>query len=1500
MARTFSVAIAALLCVTSLAAAEQDGAIPSGQAVTASRSVWRSVAVDRSDGLAQLVEPVPLDRSPNASLEQWLDHVGVGRVQPQPEGLDTEAEEAALGNSSTLGLVGSNLPICTYRDDVSNTESLEKSSIAYNSNAQQYLVAWHALSRTTDFDVFGRITSVAGATSGAIFVITQDAGMQVAASVAYDYTAGQYFVTWSDFGTGSTGAVRLRRFSNAGAPIGSVITVNAAGTNAYASRVACGGGRCVIVWVNDLGNGTSQVLARSYDSSGSSKAGPVVLSDTSVVGFPDIACNYGGSHFLVTWEQAVSGWWDIIGVGLTNALALSPRVSVSAASGNQRYPRVGYTPGTASYLVAWQDGRSMANWDIWGQRVSSSFALSGSNFNIYSGTFSEYNPAVAGLDTTSQFAVVFATDTNGGGLLQIHGTLVSGFGGVVSQFSVRDWNNLRRNPAVAGHLGASDYLITWTDDGQMTTADILGRVVKSDGNPAGSHVAIARGRKGQEFPTLAFSPAHNEYLVVWMDYRNGSDYQIWGRRVSATGSTIGNEFAIGNEGSSILYGLPAVAYNTNTNEYLVVWHEIHSQATGYDVYARRVGWNGTLPALPFLVSRDSGAGNEGTPRVAYNSTANEFLVGWNAFDDKGSLRWRVWGQRVSAGGTLSGSGFLTSSSSGSCSPPRLASNSPANQYLAIWQDFRDAKDNIYGQRVNGNGTLAGGNFAISASTGSNGGFAPAWGGSGYYLVVWGDTRSGTNIYGQRVAGNGVLSGTDFPVANSSSLVEINPAVAADRKTGGFLVGWQQPGATTDTDLWARRVPSSGAPTDASFPLTTAVDIQSYVEIEQDTTSGQLLSVWQDFRAGSYDVYGQLYSPCTLACTATVPATGTKGVAVAFASTGTATGCSGSVSYDWDYGDGSAHGTTQNPSHTYTTAKAYTWRLTVSVAGGVTCSKTGTITISGPTICTLNCSASVAATGSVNVPLTFSGSAVVGGCSSPVTYDWDYGDNSTHGNTQDVSHTYMQGGTFYWRMTATAGTATCVQNGTVQISGTRKLWVPVVSHAGGYVGGWRSDLGILNRSTSDAAKVSLTVHTTGRTLTGNVTVPAKGQEILRDVAGLLGLDSGSGSLELSSDQPVIVTSRTYNLQENGWTFGQGYDGIGVWEGLAAGQSAFIPQLTQNGSSGQTGTYRSNIGITNLGTVNARVTLELFEGQGGHLWSNTRDIAAGQWYQYNEPFRTGASRNNIAKGYGRITVNSGTSVFAYGSVLDNGSSDPTTIVMRQSPPQSASGQSVSWVPVVSRAGGYVGGWRSDVGILNRSGTGTAALNLVLRASGRTLNGSITVQNGGQEILRDAAQLLGLESGSGSLEIVADRPVIVTSRTYNLQESGWTYGQGYDGLVLADGLTAGQSAFLPQLTQNGASGQVGTYRTNIGVTNMGSVNANITLILYDGLGNQVYSNTRGLTPGQWYQYNEPYRLSAQRNDIAKGYAKITINSGSSVIAYASVIDNGSSDPTTIMMRR
>ena len=135
--------------------------------------------------------------------------------------------------------------------------------------------------------------------------------------------------------------------------------------------------------------------------------------------------------------------------------------------------------------------------------------------------------------------------------------------------------------------------------------------------------------------------------------------------------------------------------------------------------------------------------------------------------------------------------------------------------------------------------------------------------------------------------------------------------------------------------------------------------------------------------------------------------------------------------------------------------------------------------------------------------------------------------------------------------------------------------------------------------------------------------------------------------------MIDSPRTYNQSSSG-SLGQNLPGLEASQGLAAGQSANLPQLTENTS------YRSNILLTNIGPSAAAALVQLYDGAGVRLANYTVQLAAGEWKQENRPFFTKAGQTDLASGYARVSVTSGSGVVACASVVDNLTNDPTTIL------------------------------------------------------------------------------------------------------------------------------------------------------------------------------------------------------------------------------------------------
>ena len=162
-----------------------------------------------------------------------------------------------------------------------------------------------------------------------------------------------------------------------------------------------------------------------------------------------------------------------------------------------------------------------------------------------------------------------------------------------------------------------------------------------------------------------------------------------------------------------------------------------------------------------------------------------------------------------------------------------------------------------------------------------------------------------------------------------------------------------------------------------------------------------------------------------------PASGTAPLAVSF--TGSASGGSSPYTFDWNFGDGSAHSQQQNAAHTYGTASTYTWTLTVTDSAQGTATASGSVTVTPPAGCTISCHGSFTTTSNY-VPVTakFSGSATLVKCTQVPSYDWDFGDGSSHSSEQNPTHIYSVPGTFRWRLTVTADGESCTSEGSLTL------------------------------------------------------------------------------------------------------------------------------------------------------------------------------------------------------------------------------------------------------------------------------------------------------------------------------------------------------------------------------------------------------------------------------------------------------------------------------------
>jgi PKD repeat protein len=182
---------------------------------------------------------------------------------------------------------------------------------------------------------------------------------------------------------------------------------------------------------------------------------------------------------------------------------------------------------------------------------------------------------------------------------------------------------------------------------------------------------------------------------------------------------------------------------------------------------------------------------------------------------------------------------------------------------------------------------------------------------------------------------------------------------------------------------------------ATFPMTTA---------DQSGLGDPLEDLW---------IQGA--TPLSARASGT-PTTGNAPLNVSF--TGSATGGKPPYTYSWNFGDGSATSTLQNPSHTYSSAGNYTATLTVTDGAAPATTATSSVSISVSAVGNpIKATASATPTsGQVPLNVAFTGTATGG--TPPYGYSWNFGDGSAASTLQNPSHTYNTAGTYTATLTVT--------------------------------------------------------------------------------------------------------------------------------------------------------------------------------------------------------------------------------------------------------------------------------------------------------------------------------------------------------------------------------------------------------------------------------------------------------------------------------------------------
>ncbi len=326
-----------------------------------------------------------------------------------------------------------------------------------------------------------------------------------------------------------------------------------------------------------------------------------------------------------------------------------------------------------------------------------------------------------------------------------------------------------------------------------------------------------------------------KYLVVWRRFRITQPAHISAMQVLSE-TELPFYIPEVEDADAEDKGEPAVA--GGTSNWLVAWNSYSDEDGQYRIRARVVSPFSMSEMICIAQSPDP----KYPPDVAFNG--EEYLVVWS-----GSIIGRddIFGQRVSAAGSLLGPSFCISDAEGNKSLPAVTSD--GNGYLVCWERAKEGGPCVEACSVAADGTV-GPSFSIS-SLASN----PDVTFNGErYIVVWRQDAPTPGIHGVRCT-NQETEGDHFVMCNGSELSD--PKVHAERLYGNCLVVWGD--SSAGHDIRGQRVNRLGVPVGPQLDICSDTARQMSLGLASD--GERLLAVWADWRHAPSNphasaVYGQ--------------------------------------------------------------------------------------------------------------------------------------------------------------------------------------------------------------------------------------------------------------------------------------------------------------------------------------------------------------------------------------------------------------------------------------------------------------------------------------------------------------------------------------------------------------------------------------------------------------------------------------------------------------------
>lgn len=398
--------------------------------------------------------------------------------------------------------------------------------------------------------------------------------------------------------------------------------------------------------------------------------------------------------------------------------------------------------------------------------------------------------------------------------------------------------------------GAGGAIIAWS---HMTTSrDIYAQRISGDGVVLWTVNGVAvSAADGVQRRIAMVSDGAGGAIIAWEDYRAGSS-DIYAHRIDAVGNLLWatDGVPVCTVDDNQLY--PSIVSDGEGGA-VIVWSDFRNGEDA-DIYTQRIDDDGNalwpaagvpVATLQYYEEMDPFAVSDG---------AGGAMIAWYHFPEYGPFV--VYCARIDANGNV----LWTKSLMGLSSQFEHAIAYCPGGAIITWNEAREFSSNIYAQKVDTSGVKQWDavDILVCDAPGSQVSSRVIPDGSGGAIVAWHDQRNGEyDIYARRIDTDGDTLWAPFgtPVCTASGAQE-RVRLAGDG-AGGAIITWQD-GRGTDTDIYAQSVDVNGNIRWASdgIPVCTETEDQRVPCIIEKGTGGAIIA-WEDHRPVTFpDIYAQ--------------------------------------------------------------------------------------------------------------------------------------------------------------------------------------------------------------------------------------------------------------------------------------------------------------------------------------------------------------------------------------------------------------------------------------------------------------------------------------------------------------------------------------------------------------------------------------------------------------------------------------------------------------------